>query len=106
MLLLEQSDYPGCLATSFVDPQGLIWDIGGHVQFSHCEYFDRALDEFLGYDSWLNHERQSWVWMRERFIIPYPFQNNIRRLPADDLERCLNGLVAIIQAPAPTPANF
>lgn len=104
-LLLEQSEYPGGLATSFVDPQGFTWDIGGHVQFSHYEHFDRAMDEFLGRDGWLDHERESWVWMRDRFI-PYPFQNNIRRLPADDLERCLNGLVAITQTSAPAPNNF
>ena len=77
-MLLEASDRAGGLATSYVDGKGFTWDIGGHVQFSHYDYFDEAMVEFLGADGWLHHERESWVWMRERFI-PYPFQNNIRR---------------------------
>jgi protoporphyrinogen oxidase len=104
-LLLEGANQAGGLAASFVDEKGFTWDIGGHVQFSHYEYFDRAMDEFLGPDGWLHHERESWVWIRDRFI-PYPFQNNIRRLPADDLDRCLAGLVEITRQGAGKPANF
>lgn len=104
-LLLEAAPEPGGLAASFVDEQGFTWDIGGHVQFSHYEYFDRAMLEFLGADGWLHHQRESWVWMRDRFI-PYPFQNNIRRLPPEDLNKCLQGLVEITRHPRPKPANF
>jgi protoporphyrinogen oxidase len=104
-LLLESSNESGGLAGSFIDENGFTWDIGGHVQFSHYEYFDRAMDEFLGRDGWLHHERESWVWMRDRFI-PYPFQNNIRRLPMDDLERCLAGLVDISHQGNVRPSNF
>lgn len=103
--LLEASAEPGGLATSFVDPQGFTWDIGGHVQFSHYDYFDRAMLEFLGPEGWLHHQRESWVWMRDRFI-PYPFQNNIRRLPPADLDACLQGLVEITRSPRPKPTNF
>jgi protoporphyrinogen oxidase len=104
-LLLEAGAEAGGLAASFVDEKGFTWDIGGHVQFSHYEYFDRAMEEFLGRDGWLHHERESWVWMRDRFI-PYPFQNNIRRLPLADLEKCLAGLVDITRNSQPKPANF
>lgn len=103
--LLEASAHPGGLSASFVDSHGFTWDIGGHVQFSHYDYFDRAMDTFLGSDGWLHHQRESWVWMRDRFI-PYPFQNNIRRLPPADLEKCLQGLVEITRSPRPRPENF
>jgi protoporphyrinogen oxidase len=103
--LLEAAPEAGGLAASFVDEKGFTWDIGGHVQFSHYEYFDRAMIEFLGADGWLHHQRESWVWMRDRFI-PYPFQNNIRRLPAADLHQCLQGLVEITRQPRPRPENF
>lgn len=103
--LLETATHPGGLSASFVDAQGFTWDIGGHVQFSHYDYFDRAMDTFLGADGWLHHQRESWVWMRDRFI-PYPFQNNIRRLPPTDLEKCLQGLVEITRSPRPRPENF
>lgn len=103
--LIEASEAAGGLASSFVDSQGFTWDIGGHVQFSHYEYFDRAMIEFLGEVGWLHHQRESWVWMRDQFI-PYPFQNNIRRLPPEDLIKCLLGLVEIVRSPRPKPANF
>lgn len=104
-LLLESGPEAGGLAASFTDEHGFTWDIGGHVQFSHYEYFDHAMEEFLGKEGWLHHERESWVWMRDRFI-PYPFQNNIRRLPAADLDKCLAGLVDITRNGHVKPANF
>ena len=41
--LLEGQGVPGGLAASFVDDNGFTWDIGGHVQFSHYDYFDRLV---------------------------------------------------------------
>jgi protoporphyrinogen oxidase len=79
-LLVERNPWVGGLATSFKDDKGFTWDIGGHVQFSHYKYFDEVMDLSLGKDGWLEHERESWVWMKDRFV-PYPFQNNIRYLP-------------------------
>jgi hypothetical protein len=29
------------------------------VQFSHYEYFDALMDDLLGVDGWLHHERES-----------------------------------------------
>jgi protoporphyrinogen oxidase len=104
-LLLEGSGEAGGLAASFKDEKGFTWDIGGHVQFSHYDYFDEAMREFLGADGWLHHQRESWVWMRDRFI-PYPFQNNIHRLPAEDLDKCLAGLVDITRNGHLKPENF
>ena len=31
--VLEARGEPGGLASSYVDPQGFVWDVGGHVQF-------------------------------------------------------------------------
>jgi len=104
-LLLEAGREAGGLAASFSDDRGFTWDIGGHVQFSHYEYFDQAMEEFLGKDGWLHHERESWVWIRDRFI-SYPFQNNIHRLPDEDLDKCLSGLVEIARNGHCKPANF
>jgi protoporphyrinogen oxidase len=89
-IVLEAEAQPGGLAGSFVDAQGFTWDVGGHVGFSHYGYYDRVLDEALA-DQWLWHERESWVWLKERFV-PYPFQNNIHRLDPDDCQRALAGL--------------
>ncbi len=90
-LILEASHKVGGLATSYIDEKGFTWDVGGHVQFSHYEYFDKAMNHALGKDGWLNHEREAWVWIKDRFV-PYPFQNNLHRLPKEDRDTCLNGL--------------
>lgn len=103
--LVDAGDRAGGLAMSVVDPQGFTWDLGGHVLFSHYRYFDRLMNEALG-DQWVEHEREAWVWMRERWV-PYPFQNNVWRLPHDDLVHCLEGLVDLQRAEyAAPPATF
>jgi len=106
-LLLDAADEPGGLAASCVDGQGFTWDLGGHVQFSHYDYYDRVLDDVLG-DEWLWHDRESWVWIRGRFV-PYPFQNNIHRLGAVDRDSALGGLkkaAAVDRQSSPPPAHF
>lgn len=104
--LLEAADHPGGLSTSIVDPQGFTWDLGGHVLFSHYPEFDQLMDELLP-NGWVEHVRESWVRMRDRWI-PYPLQNNVGRLPADDLVACLRGLVEINRQPPADrpPAHF
>jgi protoporphyrinogen oxidase len=92
-VLYESLDQPGGLASSFVDDHGFTWDLGGHVLFSHYKYFDNLMLTALG-DQWVEHIREAWVWMRERWI-PYPLQNNIWRLPDEELISCLEGLVQV-----------
>src|ERR1017187_7057538 len=88
--VLEAAAHPGGLASSTVDAHGFTWDMGGHVQFSHYRYYDDVLDRALG-DAWLWHERESWVWMRHRFI-PYPFQYNVHRLDPAERDLAVRGL--------------
>jgi len=103
-LLLEKEKHAGGLASSFTDNKGFTWDIGGHVQFSHYPYFDQLMNSLLA-GEWLHHQRESWIWMRERFI-PYPFQNNIRYLPKEQMLECLNGLFDVYRNSSGAPANF
>ena len=104
-LLLEASDGVGGLATSDLDPQGFTWDVGGHVQFSHYGYYDDVLDLVLG-NAWLEHERESWIRVLGSWV-PYPFQNNIHRLPDLERARALAGLEsAAARTPESPPKNF
>jgi protoporphyrinogen oxidase len=96
-LLVETDAVPGGLARSVVDEYGFTWDLGGHVQFSHYEYFDALMDELLGANGWLYHDRESWVWVAGRFV-PYPFQLNVHRLPPQQRDACLRGLEQAAQA--------
>ncbi len=90
-LVVDQHERVGGLARSFTDDAGFTWDIGGHVMFSHYDYYDQLFAKVMGEDFCLN-DRESWVRMFDRWI-PYPFQNNIRYLPPEVAYECLQGLI-------------
>ena len=102
-VLYEKENYAGGLAASMTDQNGFTWDVGGHVQFSHYPYFDDLMDDLLG-DEWLHHERESWIWILNRFV-PYPFQNNIRFLPRVEMLECLKGLIRAATVWQSVPLN-
>lgn len=91
--IYEQHDYVGGLATSFTDEHGFTYDIGGHVLFSHYQYYDALLEKLLG-ENFTEIMRESWIWMMDRFV-PYPFQNNIKYLPPEAVLECLMGLIEV-----------
>lgn len=108
-LVCERQPYVGGLSASFTDTTGFTWDVGGHVVFSHYEAFDRLLETLLG-DEVLRHERESWIRVAGTFV-PYPFQNNIRRLPPQLAWECVAGLLDAGRAAAAgenttPPAHF
>ncbi len=99
----ERNAYPGGLSASFLDAQGFTWDIGGHVVFSHYPEFDRFFDEMTGGDVF-RHERRSYIRLAGAWI-PYPFQNNIHRLPPNLRQECLDGLEQVAGC-EPDTSNF
>src|SRR3984885_3188003 len=102
--IFDENPFAGGLASSFVDQNGFTWDIGGHVQFSHYRYFDDLMNDLLA-NEWIEHTRESWIWMRDRFI-PYPLQNNIHLLPRDDFDRCMRGLIDVMRRTPASAGNF
>jgi protoporphyrinogen oxidase len=103
--IYEKSPYLGGLASSHVDEKGFTWDIGGHVMFSHYQYYDDVFDKLMGDEYQLNM-RESWVRMFDRWV-PYPFQNNIRYLPAEATYECIAGLIEAQNTRDPkTAKNF
>jgi protoporphyrinogen oxidase len=91
VVLLEQSGRAGGLAASNVDAAGFTWDRGGHVVFSHYGEFDRLLTSVMG-DELEHHDRSSYVHVGDAWV-PYPFQNNLHRLPAAQAVYALEGLI-------------
>jgi protoporphyrinogen oxidase len=89
--IYERTDHVGGLASSYRDPHGFIWDHGGHVMFSHYNYFDDLVERMLRGD-YDQHMREAWVWIHGRFV-PYPFQNNIHRLPKEVFLQSVLGIV-------------
>jgi protoporphyrinogen oxidase len=101
--IFERNDYVGGLAASYLDDKNFTWDIGGHVLFSHYDYFDKAVAEALG-DQYYEHQRESWIRILQRWV-PYPFQNNVRYLPDDALRECVSGLRELSGTPEKS-SNF
>ena len=89
--IFEKEDHVGGLSASVRDPEGFVWDKGGHVIFSHYKYFDDLMTRFLG-NNYVEHERKAYIYCMDRWV-PYPFQNNIRHLPKEALSECLAGLI-------------
>jgi protoporphyrinogen oxidase len=85
--------------------------MGGHVIFSHYSYFDDLINAGIGGsgpDKWNTLQRESYVWIKQRWVA-YPFQNNLAALPPDDAVTCLVGAAkAAVEAATATkpPINF
>lgn len=88
--VFERAPYVGGLSTSFNDEAGFTWDVGGHVLFSHYDYFDNAVESALA-GKYFEHMRESWVRILNTWV-PYPFQNNVRYLPNNARDLCVDGL--------------
>jgi protoporphyrinogen oxidase len=95
-LVIDKNNELGGLSRTITDDKGFLWDIGGHIQFSHYEYFTDVMYKAISKDNWLSHEREAWVWLRNQFI-PYPFQNNLRFLPKEEIWRCLEGIMNLME---------
>ena len=104
-LLVDKAECPGGLSRTDRTAEGFLFDMGGHVIFSHYRYFDELLDAAVGRDEsdWMKHERVSYVRLKDRWV-PYPLQNNLFCLPDEDKLDCIGGLIdACARKPLRTP---
>jgi len=96
-LLIDSAPEPGGLSSTATTPEGFLFDLGGHVIFSHYQYFDDLLQACVGdfseAEKWAIHPRASYVYIQQTFV-PYPFQLHFGRLPnIEEKISCLNGLI-------------
>ncbi|KAF2857949.1 FAD/NAD(P)-binding domain-containing protein [Piedraia hortae CBS 480.64] len=92
-MIVDSNETPGGLASTDVTPEGFLYDVGGHVIFSHYKYFDDCIDEALPKETdWYQHQRISYVRYKGVWV-PYPFQNNISLLPDEDKVIALEGMI-------------
>jgi len=89
-LVVEEKDFAGGLAASLKDNHDFIWDMGGHVTYSHYRYFNRFYRSIMRSSS-IQHRRSAWLYMFQRYI-PFPCQYNIHFLPKKIYQQCLAGL--------------
>jgi len=92
-LAIDACGVPGGLASTDTTDEGFLFDVGGHVIFSHYSYFDQCLAQALPEKAdWHHHPRVSYVRSHDTWVA-YPFQNNIAQLPAEAQVVAMNGLV-------------
>lgn len=94
--LYEELDVFGGLSRSITDDQGFIWDIGGHILFSHYAYYDNVLDK-LGAQEMYEIRRISRLFMPagaggKAAVVDYPLQLNLNQLQPSDRNACLEGI--------------
>lgn len=109
-LLVDSQERPGGLSRTDTTPEGFLFDIGGHVIFSHYDDFDRLLQDSVGSfedpSCWEIHQRESYVRFKDNWV-PYPFQNNLCSLDPEDQVVAVNGLIDTKGTRSPSlPANF
>ncbi|KAL2354208.1 UDP-galactopyranose mutase [Cryomyces antarcticus] len=108
-LIVDSNETPGGLASTDVTPEGFLYDVGGHVIFSHYKYFDDCIDQALPNETdWYTHQRISYVRCKNLWV-PYPFQNNISMLPKEEQVKCMDGMIdAALEARVSNtkPQNF
>lgn len=95
-LVLESRDIPGGLASS-VHENGYTWDMGGHVTFSHYEYYDNVTRKIP-----CNMiPRESYIWHENKYV-PYPIQQSISELKnAKEIQESYRN-----RTPIKSPQNF
>jgi len=105
--LFERESYWGGLSASFTDSHGYTWDAGGHVLFSHYDYFDSVIESILPLEAnWVSHARESWIRIQGKWV-PYPFQMNIRHLSPESFLLCVKGIMQSCRRTGTArPGNF
>ncbi|EIW69004.1 hypothetical protein TREMEDRAFT_31510 [Tremella mesenterica DSM 1558] len=102
-LVVEAAEAAGGLASTDVTDEGFLFDVGGHVIFSHYAFFDEILNKALpGKDDWFSHQRVSYDRSFGHWV-PYPYQNNVSKLPLDMQLSCIDGLIVASEIRAATP---
>ncbi len=106
--IFEQNDEPGGLASTVRDNLGFLWDLGGHVVFSHYAKFTQLLDDTV--PEWNHHQRQAYALLmnsdKSPRYVPYPIQHNLQYLSSKDQKNCLEGLRDLEKDNKPSGKTF
>jgi protoporphyrinogen oxidase len=93
-IMVESMASAGGLARTARTREGFLFDMGGHVTFTHYDYVDELMEAAKHSAVWNTLPRRAFVYLRDRFV-PYPLQNNLACLPRKDRLRCIRGLLDV-----------
>jgi len=88
--LLEQEDRVGGLCRSY-DAKGIMHDIGPHIFFSKNEKILSFMTDLLGENA--AKKRRSNRILHKKCFVQYPFENDLSKLPEEDIRACVNAFV-------------
>ena len=100
-LLVDAAAGPGGLACTDTTPEGFLFDMGGHVIFSHYKYFDELINAAVGEgdDHWNTLQRVSYVWIKGRWVA-YPALEVTRHLRLEQHSQPQRLLPPLLACPA------
>ena len=84
--IIEKESTLGGLCRSFVDSDGVSWDIGPHITFSK----NKEILDFIISLTPMNELKRSNRIVHDGRFIKYPFENDLSSLSEKDKEYCLN----------------
>ena len=84
--IIEKESTLGGLCRSFVDDDGVSWDIGPHISFSK----NKEILDFIISLTPMNKLKRSNRIVHDGRLIKYPFENDLSSLSEKDRDYCLN----------------
>ncbi len=88
--LLEQESRIGGLCRSF-DAKGAVYDVGPHIFFSRNERILSFMLDLLADNT--EKKRRSNRILHKNCFVQYPFENDLSKLPEEDIKYCVNTFI-------------
>ncbi|MCB6543283.1 FAD-dependent oxidoreductase [Desulfovibrio desulfuricans] len=88
--LLEQESRIGGLCRSF-DAKGAVYDVGPHIFFSRNERILSFMLDLLADNT--EKKRRSNRILHKNCFVQYPFENDLSKLPEEDIKYCVNAFI-------------
>uniref|UniRef100_A0AC35U7C0 Amino_oxidase domain-containing protein n=1 Tax=Rhabditophanes sp. KR3021 TaxID=114890 RepID=A0AC35U7C0_9BILA len=105
LVIFEKQPIVGGLSCTITDEKGFLWDMGGHITFSHnAPYYDKATKWAV--DEWNSIKRNCLVDMNYLYdikgikLVPYPAQYAVPLFPEKVKQNCLKDLKERYDNPA------
>lgn len=88
--IIEKDDALGGICRSFQKDK-IEYDVGPHIIFSKDKEILDLMNGLLGSNN-EQHRRSNRILYKKRFV-QYPFENDLSKLPQEDIDYCVNGFV-------------
>lgn len=88
--IFEKDEALGGLCRTY-ETNGIEYDVGPHIIFSKDKEILDLMNNLLG-DNNEQHRRSNRILHKKRFV-QYPFENDLSKLPQEDIDYCVNGFL-------------